>query len=196
MPVTHTNRKGVTYALGRRQTKTGATRYFFGRGSPEEPVEQIPDGFRISESPNGVVSLIKDRPSLIEPAEVAAVEAAIRRNPRAKHSRVVAKHNTIEIYERGGPDLLGIADRFRASGLLRPDLDVAALLAQEERLASFAPVLRFILVDPAQRLFRAERMCYLGRIDGWLRLENVGTAGSLARELIRKLGTDEFFELY
>src|SRR6266568_8268543 len=106
MPISYTNRKGLTYILDRGQTKTGKPRYYFGRAgqSQGEPVTELPPGFTISESVNGVVSLVKDRPSLIQPEEVAAVEAAVQQHPDAHRLRVAVKGNRIEIYERVGPD--------------------------------------------------------------------------------------------
>ncbi len=56
MPITYTNRKGFTYYLCRGVTKTGKPRYYFAREPKDEPVEQIPDGYTISESVNGIVS--------------------------------------------------------------------------------------------------------------------------------------------
>jgi hypothetical protein len=56
--------------------------------------------------------------------------------------------------------------------------------------------LRFTLVDPVQRLFGVERMCYLGRIDDWLELSQTGLVATLADALIPTLGTEEFFELW
>ena len=68
MSITHTNRKGVTFCLGRSVTKTGKPRYFFAREPAKgEPVEAIPEGYEIVESVNGVVSLAKVRPALIQP---------------------------------------------------------------------------------------------------------------------------------
>src|SRR6266705_4800540 len=71
--------------LYRGQTKTGKPRYSFGRmgQSQGELVTELPAGFTISESVNGVVSLVKDRPSLLMPMEVAAVEEAVKQHPRA-----------------------------------------------------------------------------------------------------------------
>jgi len=65
MPVSYTNRKGVTYTLYRGQTKTDKPRYYFGRPDQgqSEPVTELPPGFTISESVNGVVSLVKDHPT-------------------------------------------------------------------------------------------------------------------------------------
>src|SRR5207249_7598328 len=106
MPVNYTNRKGQTYTLYRGQTKIGKPRYYFGRpGQGQgEPVTELPPGFTISESVNGVVSLVKDRPSLIQPEEVTAVEAAVQQHPEARRYRVAVKGNRIEVYEQVGPD--------------------------------------------------------------------------------------------
>ncbi len=89
MPVNYTNRKGQTYTLYKGQTKTGKPRYYFGRMSQgkREPVTELPPGFTISESVNGVVSLVKDRPSLIQPEEVAEILAAVKQHPEARRSR-------------------------------------------------------------------------------------------------------------
>src|SRR5690348_6827967 len=90
MALSYANRKGVTYTLYLGQTRTGKPRYYFGRvGQGQgEPVTELPPGFTISESVNGVVSLVKDRPSPIQPEELMSIEAAVRRHPEARHYRV------------------------------------------------------------------------------------------------------------
>lgn len=197
MPVTYTNRKGVTYTLYRGQTRTGKPRYYFGRPgqSQDEPVAEIPPGFTISESVNGVVSLVKDRPALIQPEEVAAVEAAVQQHPEAHRYRVAVKGNRIEVYEQIGPDYNELVSELHLPGLLRPGL-AEELRALEERHAHYTPVLRFTLLDPKQRLFGAQRMSSLGGIDDWLELGQAGPVAELARALIPTLGTEQFFELW
>ncbi len=198
MPVNYTNRKGQTYTLYRGQTRSGKPRYYFGReGQGQgEPVTEIPPGYSITESVNGVVSLAKDRPSLIQPEEVAAIEAAVQRHPEAHRYRVVVKQNRIEIYERVGPDYEAVVSELRIPGLSRPGL-AQELRDLEERYARYEPVLRFNLLDPAERRFGVERMCYRGSIDGWLELMlTAGPVAELARELVPTLGTDQFFELW
>ena len=106
MAVTYTNRKGQTYRLYNGQAKTGKPRYYFARvdKNQDEPVTELPVGFVISESVNGLVSLAKDRPVLILPEEVAVVEDVVKQLPDARKYRVVVKRNQIEIYERLGLD--------------------------------------------------------------------------------------------
>ena len=199
MPISYTNRKGVTYTLYRGQTKSGKPRYYFGHPgqSQGEPVSELPPGFTISESVNGVVSLVKDRPSQIQPEEVAAVEAVMKQHPEARRYRVAVKRDRIEIYEPVGPDYDALFSELHAMGLASPGL-AEQLQAEEERHAQYTPVLRFNLLDPARRQFGAERMCYRGSIDGWLELMQVGSGpvAELADALIPTLGTDQFFELW
>ncbi len=197
MPVSYTNRKGLTYTLYRGQTRTGKPRYYFGRAdqSQGEPVTELPPGFTISESVNGVVSLVKDRPSPIQPEEEVAVEAAVQQHPEARRYRVAVKNDRIEIYERVGPDYEAVVSELHLPGLSRPGLS-EQLRAMEERHAQYTPVLRFTLLDPTQRRFGVERMCYRGSIDGWLELVRTGPVAKLADELIPTLGTDQFYELW
>ena len=195
MPITYTSRKGLTYYLCRGVTKTGKPRYYFAREPKGEPVEEVPAGYKISESVNGVVSLVKDRPSQLLPTEIAAVEAAIARHPQARNYRLNVKPDQFEICERAGPDMNELMDRFQVEGLMRPGL-AERMLAEGERYGQFTPVMRFILADAERRIFRVQRMCYLGSIDDWINLSPTGPVDQLAHQLVLKLGTDQFFELY
>jgi hypothetical protein len=195
MPITYTNREGYTYYLCRGVTKTGKPRYYFAREIKGEPVEEIPAGYTISESVNGIVSLVKDRPTQILPEEIRAVEAAVTRHPKAHNYRVSAKHNRINIYERVGPDAEDLIAALSWEGLVNPGL-AGRIQAEQERYSQFTPVLRFILIDAKQRAFGVQRMCYLGSVDDWIDIGATGSAEELAHKLIPKLGTDRFFELY
>ena len=198
MPVSYTNRKGMTYILYRGQTRTGLPRYYFGRPgkSQSEPVTEIPPGYTISESVNGVVSLVKDRPALIQPEEVEAVEAAVQQHSEARRYRVAVKGKRIEVYEQVGPDYDALVSELPIPGLSRPGL-ADELRTLEERHAQYTPVLRFTLLDPKQRRFGSERMCYLDSIDGWLELHgHTGPIAKLARALTPTLGTEQFYELW
>lgn len=195
LPITYTNRKGVTYHLCRGVTKTGKPRYYFAREPCDEPVEQLPEGTTISESVNGVVSLTRVRPSQILPPEIAAVEAELGRHPRSHRYRLDTKQDRLIVYERTDPDLDETLAMLKLP--FTPSHDrIDALRADTDRRARFTPVLRFILVDPGRRIFRTERMCYLGSIDNWIDVHRIGPLERLAQEVLPVLGTDDYFELY
>ncbi len=196
MPVAYTNRKGHTYYLCQGTTKTGKLRYYFAREPINGSPDQIPEGYRINESVNGVVSLVKDRPPLILPQEVAGVEAALDRHPRGRDFRVGVQKNQILIYERLGPDLETLSAIFGNVAALQSETVKMRLQEEFDKIARFSPILRFILVDMQERIFRAERWSYLGSVDDWIDAGESGDLEQLADRLIPLLGTDEFFELY
>ncbi len=191
MTLTYTNRRGVTYYLCKTLTKTGKPRYYVAQEPKGEPVPEMPEGYEIRESVNGVVSVARARPHLLRPDEIETVAAALRRHPRADYYRLDARHDCIQIHEPesdirafGGDDSEGFLalipgglERFRKEQLAR---------------ARYTPVMRFVLADPKRRTFQPERMTYRGA-GGWRGIGRSDAIFTLVRKLIPKLGTDEFF---
>jgi len=194
MPITYTNRKGLTYYLCQGVTKTGKPRYFFAREIKGEPVEQIPEGYAISESVNGVVSLSKTQVSQLHEDEINAVKAAVARHPKNRKYRVNARPKRIEIYESVGPDAETLIANMSSLFPIFPGT-ASKLSANLERHAQFTPVLRFTLIDADTRAFAAERMCYLGSIDDFIHI-GYGPLEPMAPDIVATLGTEEFFEWF
>lgn len=193
MPVTYTNHKGRTYHLCRRKTKTGKPQYYFAREPKGEPVEEIPEGWEIRESPNGIVSLAKKESKEILPEESESVEAVVERHPKSHNYRVYVRSDRIEVYERVGAETDELIDKLEDTGLLVVSSDrVREML---ERRARYTPVLRFILHDEEDRTFKIERMSYRGE-GGWKNVHRYGPLDTLACEIVPKLGTDALFELH
>ncbi len=183
----YTNRKGITYYLCRGQSKTGKARYSFARAPQEPPVTELPAGYTISESVNGVVSLVRERPSLITAAEAALVEAAVRRHPQAHRYRVAVKHKEIAVYEQWGPDAQELTALF-AEELPYPSTTLAAQMHDVvARTAQYTVVARFLLEDVAARTFKAERAFTSGPSEEWLGV-GWGPLAELARNVVPTLG--------
>jgi hypothetical protein len=195
MPVTYTNRKGFTYYLNKGVTKTGKPRFYFARERKGEPVEEIPQGYQIDESVNGIVSMVKTRPQLIQPEELASVEAALKRHPKARNYRVAFKKDQIIIYEAIGGGMDSLRSIFGQAGLNIAGFE-ERLQTELDRYTQFTPVMRFILDDQETREFHAERWSYLGSIDDWIYAGHSGKIDQLAKKLTPKLGTNEFYQLY
>ncbi len=190
MPVNYTNRKGQTYVLCQGTTKTGKPRFFFARELKGEPVDAIPAGYHIEESVNGVVSLVRDQPQVITRAELAAVEAALKRHPKRDDYQVRIKYHTLVIFERQGPDIAALQSIFGHLGPL-PRSAVGHL----EQAGQYIPIMRFILLKRERRVFSAQRWHFSGSIDDWIDIGHSGQIADLARTLVRRLGTDAYFEL-
>ncbi len=194
MPITYTSRKGFTYYLCRGVTKTGKPRYYFAREIKDEPVEQIPDGYTITESVNGVVSLSKAQASQLREEEINAVKNAVARHPKRNRYRVNVRPKRIEIYEAVGPDADTLIGELSALVPILPGMS-SRLSEQLDRYTQFSPVLRFTLIDADVRKFEAERMCYLGSIDDFIHI-GYGPLEPMASDIIATLGTEEFFEWF
>lgn len=194
MPITYTNRKDVTYYLHRGQTKTGKPRYFFSRKVHGDLVDNIPEGFEIRESPNGIVSLAREKPRRIQDSEVQLVQAALNRHSsKGSDFRLDVKPDSITVYERVGPTVDVLVDIFTKYGLPVKPRGVDQARKMLDRDARYEPVLRFELEDEKTRIFSAERMTYTGQ-GGWLYLDS-DYLKPLASRLIPLLDTDDFFEL-
>jgi hypothetical protein len=195
VPIIYTNRKGFNYFLNKGVTKTGKPRYYFAREPKGEPVDEIPQGYQIDESVNGIVSLVKDRPRPILPKESAFVETALKRHPKARNYRVAVKNDQIIIYEAVGGDMDNLRTILGSAGLNIADVE-ERLQSEFDRYNQFTPVMRFILDDQETREYHVERWCYLGSVDDWIYSGHSGKIDLLAKKLTPKLGTDDFYELY
>ena len=196
MPVTYTNRKNVLYYLCVGLTKTGKPRYYFPRQPKDGSPEEIPAGYQISESVNGVVWLVKQRPQLILPEEVSSVESALHRHLKGREYRVDVKNKQIVVYEQLGPDMETLDDIFSRWGPNPPETLEKVKQEYINKWVRFGPVLRFILINPKERKFTVERRVYFDKDNDWIDLGELGDIEDLARRLIPKLETDEYFDLF
>jgi hypothetical protein len=181
----YTNRMGDTYHLHEGRTKLGKPRYFFAREVRDGALAVMPDGYEVSESINGVVSVRRIDPdrTAIPAADVATIDAERARHAHLMHHRVQAERDAIVIY---APD--------RDAGVLdRHALFPVSEAKRQEWMngARYAPVFRFV---PDRDAYRAQRMTYRGA-GGWSRDLARGALKTLAKKFVPKIGTEEFFEL-
>lgn len=170
MPFTYTNRKGDAYTLYRIKTAGGKHRYILAQQSKKgDPADELPPGYRVKETATGAVSIVPDEPPLIQPAELAAVERALRQLPTPDDYLAVAQHDRIEVYATVAVARYGWYPAPRTGEAPRYD-----------------PVLRFVLIDPARRVFRGDR-AYPWRRERWVWLGQIGSISDVAGTLIPDL---------
>lgn len=193
MGMEYVNRKGDTYYLQQGKTKTGKPKYYFGRRLTAAPLDAMPEGYEVHESPeNGQVHARKARATAISPMERCLVEEAVARLAGLKHVIVDVELDALVVYLPGTEDeplerlgeLLGIPTG--AIGKLRDKM------AQQ---AQYQKMLRFELLDSDERSYIAQRWCFLGSIDDWLFLEGPAPLEQLVERFAPHLGKESFFEL-
>lgn len=183
------NRKGVTYYLHEGRTKTGKPRYFVARSIGEGALSSVPDGYELTESVNGVVSVRRrhDSRNAVPPDDLALVQAELRHHEQLRHHRAIAERDAIVIYapsvdeaeERRVARELGFAGR--------ADDFVAVRMKQ----ARYDPVMKLVRTDAG---YSAHRMTYRGH-GGWSWVLCSGPLQKVVRAVVPTIGKPAFFEL-
>ena len=194
MAIEYTNRKGDVYYLHAGKTRTGKPNYYFSRKPDGERVESVPSGCEVYESPEaGLVYLRKVKPVAVLPFEREMVCEGIRRYAKLDYFIVEAQGNALTVYlptiADDLPIMLAEARGFFSPEKLRSERD------WRMRQSAYVKMMRFVLVDQDERLFRVERWCFLGGIDNWYFLHGLAPLEKLVRAYVKHLGQESFFEL-
>jgi len=189
----HTNRSGVKYFLHRGTTKTGKPRYYVAREVGAGALATLPDGYEIVESINGVVSVARAGRSkvLVPAADVSIVRAEVARHRHLRHHTVEARGAEILVHQ--ATNRLD-DETIRTHALMTWDDPerLAARLALVQGPPRYEPVMKFTMRD--RGAYGASRITYRERTE-WLPFAT-GPLAWLAKRYIRKLGTDDFYELW
>lgn len=190
MAIEHINRKGKTYYLHQGKTKTGKPKYFFSLKSEGTPVDQIPKGYEIYENPNTQVFLRKIPPQIVTPEEVDIVQAGVKRYAKIEHCIVDVKGKHIVVYlcDQNVDALMEIASMGLGG-------DTAKMQETLLRSVTYSPMMQFVLEDEKTREFGAERWCFRGSVDDWIRLDSGCDLKALVKKYVPHLGQKSFYEL-
>jgi hypothetical protein len=190
MPVTYTNRKGQITYLHQRTTKSGKPSYHFAFKSEGELVETLPDGFEIYESPNGQVFLRRIQREIITSQELDVVNREMKRHRHLKAYKAEVKAHAITLFE---PD----QDVDGLSALISELSGFSSKLGEDwlAKHLTYAPIMRFILLDETDRTFVMERRYFSDASDQWISVGLPGKLTHLARTYIKHLGRESFFDM-
>ncbi|MGD6875685.1 hypothetical protein [Bacillus infantis] len=173
------NFRGDTYFLHSRLTKKGNPSYLFSKKAEgAADIQDVPEGYKIYEEPNGKVFLRKQAISPITADELRLIEEGMENYSIIEDFKLDVKKNTVYIYQP--------VDSFDAAPVPKPLL---------EKYKQYETSLRFTLIDRNQRTFEVERFCYIGGIDDWIYLDGPDHLERLVREYTQHLGKESFYEL-
>lgn len=199
MALEYTNRKDDIYILQAGKTKTGKPRYWCGQKLTGEPLDAIPEGYEIREDPaTGIVTLRKVRPTEISPLEIKILSAGVRQHAGLEYFIVDVEGDNLVVYlpDRSEDMADEMFERFGGHLLVSPHR------MQEHKVwlmrhSSYTKMMRFRLVDPAERLFVVQRWCFRGGVDDWIGLggRTAQPLPDLVRTYVQDLGKESFYEL-
>jgi len=192
MAIEYENRKEQIFYLHEGKTKTGKAKYFFSLKKEGDLVETIPEGFEIYENPQAQVFLRKILPKLITDEEIRVVEKGLEKYSELKKCIIDVRKEVITIFV-SSRELNPFEIRDEA---LSRFLNLDEVEKQLEQNAHYTPLLQFVLTDKDQRIFTAQRFCFLGSIDNWINIGNSQPLSQLVKQYLKHLGQDSFFEFF
>lgn len=193
MGVEYVNRRGETYRLMVGKTRTGKPNYYTtkkDRGTRGTPAESIPEGFELYETPaDARVYVRRKRETRLMSWEREQAIEATKRISGTSHFFVEIDGDSLVIYwpQQNAAQLERFASIFETT-LQR---------AKQSFIINghYSPEMRFVLCNEEQRLFRADRMCYRGGSEHWMRISGAEPLEALLEEFVPHLGQESFFEL-
>jgi hypothetical protein len=188
MSIEHVTRTGQLYHLHGKAGKGGRPNYYFSTDAKGSLVDLVPDGYEIYENVPGQVFLRRIPKKLISDEELEWTRAALKAQAEEWRHKTEVKKNIITVYETN--------DDTEFVRELAPWINPAREKQFRIQHAHYMAVLRFTLMDPARRLFTAERFCFRGSVDDWISLGPSATLPALIKKYIKHLGQDSFYELF
>jgi hypothetical protein len=190
------NRMGEVYYLQEGRTRTGKPTYFTGRKMKGKPQAVMPEGHEFYERPDtGQVVVRKIPPSLITEFERRQAENVVRRASGLKYFVVHIEGDALVVYTPSHS--LADADDLieKLAGPSFGGSRATGFRDQWIRRSQYVKMLRFQLVNPDTREYRAERWCFRGSIDNWFPLFESGSLAQVVEKYARHLDRESFFEL-
>jgi hypothetical protein len=187
MSIEHVSRSGKVYYLHGKAGKGGKPNYFFSTDADGPLVDVVPNGFEIYENVGGQVFLRRIPKKVIADEELAWTRTALTAHAEEWRYKTEVKKNIITVYETD------IHDDWSS---VLPWVSPAREKQFRIQHANYMAVLRFILVDPAQRRFAPERYCFRGSVEDWISLGPPAPLPALLKKYVRHLGRDSFYELF
>jgi hypothetical protein len=189
MAFTYTSRRGKTYYLRTGPKRGGGIQHYVST-DPKGPVaDAIPEDFEVYETPNGQVYLRKKKPVRIQPAELALIEKELQRRPKSQHC-YLAEVSDDKIVIHQGETHIGFIREINVR------LPASGLEEWAARNAHYMPVMRFVLLDKAERIFGPERYCFRGSVEDWIPIGQPDQLKKLTARFLKHLGNDSIYELF
>jgi hypothetical protein len=186
--ITHTSRTGKAYYLHTGPKQGGGIQHFVSTDPTGPLANRLPEGFEIYETVNGQVYLRRKKAPVIREEECACLCRLLPASRGRHRYKIELRDNALVIHESvSHSDWLGE---------LAPHWSVRQREDNAERFAHYQAVMRFILVDPDQRLFAPERYCFRVSVDDWIPIGPNAPLQQLAARFFKHLGQESIYDLY
>jgi hypothetical protein len=190
MAIEYTNRRGRKHYLHEGKTKTGKPKYFFSTKPEGNPINTIPTGYEIYETPNAQVFLRKTPLQIVTPSEIEIVREGVKKYAEVQYFLVDVKDKHIIVYlcDQNVKELMELASFAHGKNTDQARSVVAQCL-------SYTPMMQFVLNNAETREFTVQRWCFRGSVDSWISLDQSPILSELVKTYGSHLGKESFYDL-
>ncbi len=180
----YTNRRGKTYYIKKRETKTGKITYTMTLKESEDCIDEEPTGYEVHELPeSGQIVIRKKLPKAYNLRELHLIKNALEENETISDYKLDIKGKEVLIYISELPD----TEFFnRIEGLLRSNIGM---------IKNYEARMKIIKVGEESDRYAIQRYCYRGSIDDWITIGVSPRLNKLVEKYIYHLGKESYYEL-
>jgi len=189
------NSREVAFYIKSKKTKKGNTTYYMTKKLDGECLEVEPDGFEVFEKPDSRTMFIRRRkPNKFGLKGINVIKKELNKNKDIADFKIDVIGDVVKVYttdlESGADNIFsgGLQDLLFSKGKM--DLFRKAYQRYEERM-------RIKLVEKKnEKEYLVYRYCYRGSVDDWIIIDAGEDLGQLAKDNLKLIGTEEYFESY
>ena len=188
MAIEFKNRKGHTYYIKKRKTKTGKTTYTVTKTKSKDCVDEVPQGFEVHEKPeNGQMLLRKKIPSKFTLKELNTIKQELQKNDTIGAFKIDVRGNELTIYTAEIMNGKTFGDLFPFMKHKSEQI--------MEMVTHYSAMMKVLIVEEISREYVFQRYCFRGSIDDWITIGISPELKNLAKKYIHHLGKESFYEL-
>lgn len=190
MAIEFTNRKGKTYYIKARKTKTGKTTYTLTKSKSIDCVDKIPLNYEVYEKPeNGQMVLRKKIPSKFTLQDLHIIKTSLERNDTLSGFKLDIRGNELIIYTSEEQELGSLLESF--SPFLKYKREQL-----RNMFMSYSAMMKVLIMDEdALGKYVIQRYCFRGSIDDWITIGISEDLKTVIDKYSYHLGKESFFEL-
>ena len=195
MAKTFKNSREEAFYIKYKKTKKGNTTYYMTKKLDEDCLDAEPVGFEVFEKPDSRTMFIRRRkPNKFGLKGINIIKKELNKNKDIADFKIDVIGDIVKVYTTDIED----------SGESIFDGGLSQLLNSKERLDFFKKRfqryeerMRIKLVEKKeQKEYLVYRYCYRGSVDDWIIIDAGDDLGQLAKDNLRLIGTEEYFESY
>ncbi|MEM1123122.1 MAG: hypothetical protein AAGJ18_21950 [Bacteroidota bacterium] len=189
------NSKEQAFYIKSKKTKKGNTTYYMTKKLDNECLDEEPVGFEVFERPDSRTLFIRRRkPNKFGLKGLNYIKKELEKNKAISDFKVDVNGDIVKIYttdlESGADNVFGGGLRDLLFNNAQVDIFRKAFQRYEERM-------RIKIVERKdEKEYLVYRYCYRGSVDDWIVIDAGEDLGQLAKDNLKLIGTEAYFERY